>query len=226
MGTPTLSEATAKVKEAELEDILQNAKDITDPDPYTDETFCEQPPGKLQVGSFKHMLSVKEVFSKTGAFKYRTIEMCRTDDASLGFSMRKGDGWERREGIFISRVILGSVFDVYGLVNVGDELIKINKVDVRKMSVEDVVQLMYIPERLAVTVKIMTPFSKKRAAKFGIDATKRGNRFILAGGGIDYKIANLKIGGGHRNVAAPDQGEPTEGDELAEAQEGEEGETE
>ena len=200
------SETIEKVRETELEDILQHAKDITDPDPSAGTTFCTQP-AKLVEGSFKHLLAVKEVYSKTGAFKHRTIEMHRTNDEPLGFSMRKGDGWERREGIFISRLALGSVFDVYGLLNVGDELIKINKVDVKKMSLDDVVRLMYIPERLTVTVKMLTPFSKKRVAKAGINPSKKGKKFVASGGGrtIDYKIANLKIGGGKRNVATPKQ---------------------
>lgn len=196
-----------RMREVELEDILMNARNITDPDPTCNMSFCPRPARVLE-GSFIHSISVKEVDSKTGAFRHRTIEILRKPDEELGFSVRRGDGWEKNDGIFVSRVSLGSVFDKFELMRVGDEIIKINKIDMRNMDVKDVVRLMHIPEKLSITVKILTPFSKKRTSKSTIGngmqkptsskkfealETKTSNSSI-------YKIAHMKIGRNTENV--------------------------
>ena len=200
---PSLSitqETIDKLREVELEDVLMNAKSIIEPDPTANMSFCTRPV-KLLEGSFKHLVSVKEIHSKTGAFKHRTIEIQRNPDEELGFSLRQGDGWEKDDGIYISRVNLGSVFDTYELMGVGDELVKINKVEIKSMNVDDVIRLMHIPERLSITIKVLTPFSKKRIEKSTIASQNQvprkpqydqtdNNRKNES----NYKIANLVIG--------------------------------
>ena len=37
-----------------------------------------------------------------------------------------GDGMTRADGIFISRLMLGGLFDTYGILSVGDEIVKMN----------------------------------------------------------------------------------------------------
>ena len=178
-----------KIQENELEDILQYADDIISPDPSTLRT-CSSQPVKVVEGSFRHVLSVKDTKSKSTAFKYRTIEICKNDMPDLGFSVRKGDGWENMNGIYISRVYLGSVFDKYELLTVGDEIIQINKVAVNDMSIDDVIKIMQIPKRLCLTVKILTPFSCKKAEKSNDDRKKIISRSINYD---KYKVAQLKI---------------------------------
>ena len=195
-----------KIRETELEDVLQYARDIINPDPSAQMTFSYQP-AKVVQGSFRHLLSVKEIFSKTGAFKYRTIEIHRNGDGDLGFSVRQGDGWEKQVGIYISRVSLGSIFDQYEILTVGDQIMQINKVDVTKMNVEDVIRLMHIPERLLVTIKMLTPFSKKRVEKSGIHDNKNvKQKKILSVTNCEntYKVAQMKIGSSDkRHVVLP-----------------------
>ncbi|XP_065070638.1 uncharacterized protein LOC135695472 [Rhopilema esculentum] len=189
-----------KIRDVELEDVLMNARNITDPDPTANMSFCPRPARVIE-GSFRHSVSVKEVDSKTGAFRHRTIEILRKPEDELGFSVRRGDGWEKDDGIFVSRINLGSVFDKFELMRVGDEIVKINRIDMKNMDVEDVVRLMHIPEKLSITIKILTPFSKKRIANSTIangTKTRQAGKFDF----IDskntnssiYKIAHMKIG--------------------------------
>ena len=193
-----------KIRENELEDVLQYARDIVDPDPAARKTYSSQP-AKVVQGSFRHLLSVKEVHSKTGAFLHRTIEITRNTEEDLGFSIREGDGWEKKNGIFISRVALGSVFDQYGILAVGDEILQINKVDIRNMKVDYVVRLMYIPQRLSMTIKMLTPFSKKRIADTKIDTRKSKHRTSVPKPVSDnfYKVAQLQIGSKKRDSNKP-----------------------
>ena len=197
-------ETIEKIRENELEDVLQHARDIVEPDPAAKVTYRSQP-AKVVQGSFKHLLSVKEVNSKTGAFSHRTIEMTRNVDEDLGFSIREGDGWEKKGGIFISRVALGSVFDQYGILTIGDEILMINKVDIRNMKVDDVVRLMYIPQRLSMTVKMLTPFSKKRVADTKIDSKRSRTKHLIPKPVSDnfYKVAQLQIGSKKRESGKP-----------------------
>lgn len=196
-----------RMREVELEDVLMNARNITNPDPTSNMSFCPRPARVIE-GSFVHSISVKEVDSKTGAFRHRTIEILRKPDEDLGFSVRRGDGWEKTDGIFVSRVSLGSVFDKFELMRVGDEIVKINRIDMKNMDVQDVIRLMHIPEKLSITIKILTPFSKKRTSnstiangmqkpsgskKFEVLESKTSNSSI-------YKIAHMKIGRNAENT--------------------------
>nr|XP_002157808.2 uncharacterized protein LOC100204451 [Hydra vulgaris] len=185
-NTQITLEIINKIQENELEDILQYADDIISPDPSTLRT-CSSQPVKIVEGSFRHILSVKDLSSKS--FKYRTIEISKKDMPDLGFSVRKGDGWENISGVYISRVCLGSIFDKYELLTVGDEIVQINKIEVHNMSIPDVIKIMQIPRRLCLTVKILTPFTCKK---------NRGNdvkhKYFSKPISYDkYKIAQLKI---------------------------------
>ena len=190
-----------RIREVELEDILMNARNITDPDPTSNMSFCPRPARVIE-GSFTHTISVKEVDSKTGAFRHRTIELLRKPDEDLGFSVRRGDGWEKRDGIYVSRVNLGSIFDKFELMRVGDEIVKINRIDMKHMDVQDVIRLMHIPEKLSITIKILTPFSKKRTSKSaianGVQKPSSSRRYDVLdsknSSSSIYKIAHMKIG--------------------------------
>lgn len=194
ISTPITQATIDKIRESEFEDILQYARDIVNPDPAAKLTFSSQP-AKVVQGSFRHLLSVKEINSNNGAFKYRTVEITRNGEEDLGISIRKGDGWEKKDGIYISRVALGSIFDQYEILTVGDEVIKINKVDVKKMNVDDVIRLMHIPEKLSVTIKLLTPFSRKRVEKSGINKFRLEQKKFVGGGSMDdtNRFAHLRI---------------------------------
>ena len=202
-----------RIREVELEDILMNARNITDPDPTSNMSFCPRPARVIE-GSFTHTISVKEVDSKTGAFRHRTIELLRKPDEDLGFSVRRGDGWEKRDGIYVSRVNLGSIFDKFELMRVGDEIVKINRIDMKHMDVQDVIRLMHIPEKLSITIKILTPFSKKRTSKSaianGVQKPSSSRRYDVLdsknSSSSIYKIAHMKIGRSTENSKKTHEG--------------------
>lgn len=152
-----------RMKDAEQQDdffTLRNAQDIKNPDTESDTHSMLSV--KLVPNSFRRVLGVKEICSKQGTFLHRTIELHHKPGESLGFLIRQGDGWSRRDGIFVSRLILGTDVDNFELLRVGDEIIRVNKVDVRAMSVNDVSALMQMAKRLIITVKVLTPLSKKK----------------------------------------------------------------
>ncbi len=196
-----------RLREVELEDILMNARNITDPDATANMSFCPRP-AKVLEGSFRHSVAVREVDSKTGAFRHRTVEILRNPEDELGFSVRQGDGWEKEEGIFVSRLSLGSVFDKFELMRVGDEIVKVNRVEIKNMDVDSVVRLMHIPEKLSLTIKMLTPFSKKRVSKSTIanDCKKANNKYnssipdSTTTHASNYKIAHMKIGMSTENM--------------------------
>ncbi len=152
-----------KMKDAEQQDdffTLRNAQDITNPDTKGDTHSLLSI--KIVPNSFRRILGVKEICSKQGTFLHRTIDIPHKPGDSLGFLIRQGDGWSRADGIFISRLVLGTDVDNFELLRVGDEIIRVNKVDVRGMNVEDVSALMQMAKRLIITVKVLTPLSKKK----------------------------------------------------------------
>jgi hypothetical protein len=152
-----------KMKNAEQQDdffTLRNAQDITNPDTKGDTHSLLSI--KIVPNSFRRILGVKEICSKQGTFLHRTIDLPHKPGDSLGFLIRQGDGWSRTDGIFISRLVLGTDVDNFELLRVGDEIIRVNKVDVRGMNVEDVSALMQMAKRLIITVKVLTPLSKKK----------------------------------------------------------------
>ncbi|GFQ65435.1 rho GTPase-activating protein 100F, partial [Trichonephila clavata] len=63
------------------------------------------------------------------------------------------DGLRETEGVFISRIALESAVYNSGLLRVGDEILAVNLVDVRHMSLDDVVIIMSIPRRLVLTIR-------------------------------------------------------------------------
>lgn len=64
-----------------------------------------------------------------------------------------GDGLRETEGVFISRIALESAVYNSGLLRVGDEVLAVNLVEVRRMSLDDVVIVMSIPRRLVLTIR-------------------------------------------------------------------------
>lgn len=101
---------------------------------------------------------MREKRDDSGSFLLRRVEIMREPGLSLGFFIRQGDGWLRKNGVFVSRVNLGSSIDTNGLLNIGDEIICVNNVDVTQMLLNDVVLVMKFVKRMILTVKVLTAF--------------------------------------------------------------------
>ena len=117
---------------------------------------------KLEVslveGSFRRITGMWEQMDDSGSALLRRVEIRREPGRSLGFYVQQGDGWLRRNGIFVSRVNLGSPVQTSGLLSVGDEIVLVNSVDVRGMRLDDAVLVMQFSKRLLLTVRILLQF--------------------------------------------------------------------
>ncbi|XP_076334913.1 rho GTPase-activating protein 100F-like [Tachypleus tridentatus] len=81
------------------------------------------------------------------------IEIIKRPGQTLGLYIREGDGVRRTRGVYISRIALESAVYNSGLLRVGDEILAVNLVDVKNMSLDDVVIIMSIPRRLVLTIR-------------------------------------------------------------------------
>ena len=103
----------------------------------------------------------------------QTVEIRKRPGQSLGFYIREGNGTNRQDGVFISRIQMGTVADSNGLLHVGDEILAVNKVEVTRMSLDDVVILMSIPKKLILKIKTKKHGHKKNASCPSLPLTEK-----------------------------------------------------
>lgn len=187
--------------------------------------MAKKEPPELVPDSFQHVIGMTECYAKSGKFKLRTLKITRKGKREeLGFFLREGDGWNRRDGIFISRVKFGSVFDVCNLVSVGEEVVKIDDKDVKDMNIGEAIRYIYDCKELSITLKIITPFATKRAGKRW---RKTNEPEVPVSRVDDYKVLNMRIGLSYkeRHVYVPSEEKEenvlAEGDEVDVAAEAE-----
>ncbi|CAH1395780.1 unnamed protein product [Nezara viridula] len=83
----------------------------------------------------------------------RLVEIVKRPGQTLGLYIREGNGLDRSDGVFISRIALESSVYNSGCLKVGDEILAVNFVDVTRMSLDDVVIIMSIPRRLVLVTR-------------------------------------------------------------------------
>lgn len=96
-------------------------------------------------------------------FVVQTVEILKRPGQTLGFYIREGNGIDRQDGVFISRIAPGSVVENNGLLRIGDEIVTVNSVNVTHTSLDDVVILMSIPKRLVLTIRTRRNYPKEQA---------------------------------------------------------------
>ncbi|XP_035827251.1 uncharacterized protein LOC101864642 [Aplysia californica] len=97
------------------------------------------------------------------SFVVETVEIIKRPGQTLGFYIREGNGFDRPDGVFISRIQMGTVAQTNGLLHVGDEIVTVNNVKVGNMSLDDVVILMSIPKKLVLTIRTRRNSNKNKS---------------------------------------------------------------
>ncbi|XP_048485087.1 rho GTPase-activating protein 100F [Plutella xylostella] len=106
-----------------------------------------------QVGR-NNIEAAKKFFSlQDSRHAVQLVEIVKRPGQTLGLYIREGDGGGRTDGVFISRIALESAVYNSGCLKVGDEILAVNLVDVRRMSLDDVVIIMSIPRRLLLCTR-------------------------------------------------------------------------
>ena len=115
-----------------------------------------------------HGVDMKEgdLLDETGEFIIRNVPIVKSSSSPLGFFIRQGDGLFNKHGIFVSRVAKGSFVDANDLLKVGDEIVAVNHVEVEGFTLDDVVRLIQIPQKLLLSIKT-SAFSIKRSPSGG-----------------------------------------------------------
>lgn len=116
----------------------------------------------VQKETFRRIAGIREFADAKNSYLVRKVEIRKVPEKSLGFYICEGDGWDRQDGIFVSRLVLGSYIEANGFLRVGDEILKVNDVRVKKFPLNDVALMMQVVEKLVLTVKVLTSVSHIR----------------------------------------------------------------
>ena len=182
--------STIQAAERELFTDLSRAQAFDD----TDAAFAvfegRHNNGKLRI----NVAQEREILG--GAYLLRTVEINKIPGQTLGFYIREGDGVERREGIHVSRLMLGGMVEESGLIRIGDEILFVNNVDVTRKNLDEVYMILQIPIRLLITLKsrqIGKGAYRSSWGSFTSDNISPG-RFSPAALGLDSKKRSISVG--------------------------------
>ena len=148
---------TIQAAERELFTDLSTAEDNLEDSNFQIGMSTGRPNGR---GLVRPISLVQEREIHGGSFSLRTVEIAKIPGETLGFYIREGNGVDRRDGIFVSRLMLGGAVEGSGLIRVGDEIVFVNSVDVMRKTLDEVYLIMQIPTRLLLT------FKRKQFGKF------------------------------------------------------------
>ena len=118
------------------------------------------------------------------------VEIVKRPGQTLGLYIREGNGIDRSDGVFISRIAIDSAVYSSGCLQLGDEILAVNLVDVTRMSLDDVVIIMSIPRRLVLTTRRSRVRGYAAAAAAAAASSGQNGGFETSGGVQNDKAAN------------------------------------
>ncbi|XP_022101719.1 rho GTPase-activating protein 100F-like [Acanthaster planci] len=181
--------STIQAAERELFTDLSRAQAFEDTD-ATFAVFNRPNNGKLRIS----VAQEREILG--GAYLLRTVEITKIPGRTLGFFIREGDGLDRRDGIHVSRLMLGGLVEESGLIQIGDEILYVNNVDVSRKTLDEVYMILQIPIRLLITLKsrqIGKGVFRSSWGSFTSDNISPG-RFSPAALGLGSKQRSISVG--------------------------------
>ena len=98
-------------------------------------------------------MGIKSIETYIDYTTVETVEINKRPGQTLGFYIREGNGIDRNDGVFISRIAAGSAVEQNGLLRVGEEILAIDGLSLKGVCLDDVVILMSIPSKLVLTVR-------------------------------------------------------------------------
>ena len=110
------------------------------------------------IPSSGHKVSgVSSMLLRSDGCLIREVQINKIPGKSLGFFIRMGNGVDRKNGIFIDRVTLGSIVDVQSLLRAGDEIIEVNHVDLASSSLKEVAAMIQNASAIVLKTKSDVP---------------------------------------------------------------------
>ena len=101
--------------------------------------------------TFTKVAGISSVELNDGAPAAVTIDLDKSSGDTMGVFLRQGDGFDCPTGIYVSRLEMGSAAEAMGM-HVGDEVIKVNGVDVSQAEIARVEMLMSVVDIVALTI--------------------------------------------------------------------------
>lgn len=143
-----------------------------------------------------------------------TVEVSKRPGQGLGLFLREGNGVDRADGVFVSRLAPGSAADQNDLLRVGDEILAVNSTPVAGRRLEDIAISISIHRNLVLTLKtvtspdacpsVETTSSSSISSMMTSLAVPRAPVVVVKGGGRTYRSTSGRRSKSPERLRSPD----------------------